>query len=139
MLSDMGVGAALITGDTPPGEREDTVDEFRRGEIKHLVNVGVFTTGFDVPELDCIVLARPTMSLALYYQMVGRGVRIDPNNPTKMLRVYDFAGCVCKLGRVETIKLAKEDGWKDCVVSEVGRMDERPLFKFVVKKEMFKR
>jgi DNA repair protein RadD len=139
MLSDMGVGAALITGDTPPGEREDTVDEFRRGEIKHLVNVGVFTTGFDVPELDCIVLARPTMSLALYYQMVGRGVRIDPARPDKMLRVYDFAGCVRKLGRVETIKLAKEDGWKDCVVSEVGRMDERPLFKFVVKKEMFKR
>lgn len=140
MLSDMGVGSALITGETPPNEREDVVDEFRRGEIKHLVNVGVFTTGFDVPELDCIVLARPTMSLALYYQMVGRGVRIDPNNPNKMLRVYDFAGCVRKLGRIETIRVEKEDdGWKDCVVSEVGRMDEAPLFKFLVKKDMFKK
>lgn len=140
MLSDMGVGCALITGDTPPNEREDAVQEFRQGEIRHLVNVGVFTTGFDVPELDCIVLARPTMSLALYYQMVGRGVRIDPGNPDKMLRVYDFAGCVRKLGRVETIRVVKEDdGWKDCVVSEVGRMDETPLFKFLVKKDMFKK
>lgn len=140
MLSDMGVGCALITGDTPPNEREDAVQEFRQGEIRHLVNVGVFTTGFDVPELDCIVLARPTMSLALYYQMVGRGVRIDPSNPDKMLRVYDFAGCVRKLGRVETIRVVKEDdGWKDCVVSEVGRMDETPLFKFLVKKDMFKK
>lgn len=140
MLSDMGVGAALITGDTPAAEREDIVDEFRRGEIRHLVNVGVFTTGFDVPELDCIVLARPTMSLALYYQMVGRGVRIDPSNPDKMLRVYDFAGCVRKLGRVETIRVIKEeDGWKDSVISEAGRMDEVPLFKFIVKKDMFRK
>lgn len=138
LLSDMGVGAALITGQTPLNEREDVVDEFRRGEIKHLVNVGVFTTGFDVPELDCIVLARPTMSLALYYQMVGRGVRVDPNRPDKLLRVYDFAGCVRKLGRVETIRVVKEEGgWKDSVVSEVGRMDEVPLFKFIVKKNMF--
>ena len=139
MLSDIGIGSALITSDTPPNERQDAITEFKDGMTKHLVNVGVLTTGFDVPELDCITLARPTMSLALYYQMVGRGVRIDPARPDKMLRVYDFAGCVRKLGRVETIKLAKEDGWKDCVVSEVGRMDERPLFKFVVKKEMFKK
>ena len=139
MLSDIGIGSALITSNTPPNERQDAITEFKDGMTKHLVNVGVLTTGFDVPELDCITLARPTMSLALYYQMVGRGVRIDPARPDKMLRVYDFAGCVRKLGRVETIKLAKEDGWKDCVVSEVGRMDERPLFKFVVKKEMFKK
>lgn len=140
MLSDMGVGTALVTSKTPKQDREDIVEQFRSGEIRHLVNVGVFTTGFDVPELDCIVLARPTMSLALYYQMVGRGVRIDSKNPEKMLRVYDFAGCVSRLGRVETIRVVKEeDGWKDCVVSEVGRMDEEPLFKFMVKNNVFKK
>jgi len=140
MLSDMGIGSALITAQTAPKDREDIVEQFRQGELKHLINVGVFTTGFDVPELDCVILARPTMSLALYYQMVGRGVRIDPNNPDKILRVYDFAGCVRKLGRVETIRVAKEDdGWKDCVISEAGRMDEVALFKFLVKKNMFKK
>lgn len=137
MLSDMGIGAGIVTGTTPMEERTDIVDQFRRGEIKHMLNVGVFTTGFDVPELDCIVLARPTMSLALYYQMVGRGVRLDPKRPDKKLRIYDLAGVVKKLGAVETIRLQKEDGYKDMVVSDAGRMDETPLFKYLVKKRMF--
>jgi hypothetical protein len=72
--------------------------------------------------------------------MVGRGVRKDPARPDKMLRVFDFAGCVKKLGKVETIRLRKEDdGFRDKVVSEVGEQTEVPLFKFVVKKQMFKK
>lgn len=137
LLSTLGIHSAVVSGKTPPAEREELVAGFRRGDFKHMINVGVFTTGFDVPELNCIVLARPTMSLALYYQMIGRGVRIDPEDPDKILRVFDYAGCVSRLGRVETIKLGKEDGFKDTVTSEVGRMDERPLFKFIVKKKMF--
>jgi DNA repair protein RadD len=73
-----------------------------------MFNVGVFTTGFDVPELDCIVMARPTMSLALYYQMIGRGVRLDPMTPDKILQVYDLVGVVETLGRVETIRVHRE-------------------------------
>lgn len=75
------------------------------------------------------------MSLALYYQMVGRGVRLDPERPDKKLRVYDLAGVVAKLGRVETIRVVKEptDTWKDMVVSEAGVMTEVPLFKYLVK------
>lgn len=137
MLAELGIHAEIVSGETPTKERESLVAKYRAGEFKHMINVGVFTTGFDVPELDSIVLARPTMSLALYYQMVGRGVRKDPANPDKMLRVFDFAGCVERLGRVETIRLGKEDGFKDTVVSEVGRMDETALFKFIVKKKMF--
>lgn len=140
MLAEMGVEAEIVTGKTPMKEREELIARFRSGELRHMLNVGVFTTGFDVPALDCITLARPTMSLALYYQMVGRGVRIDPARPGKVLRVYDLAGVVKKLGRVETIRLRKEDPpnqWKDRVVSEVGEMTERPLFKFLVKKNIF--
>lgn len=133
MLSVMGIEAEMVTGDTPKKERERLVEEFRDQKFKHMVNVGVFTVGFDVPHLDCITLARPTMSLALYYQMVGRGVRKDPERPDKVLRVYDFAGVVNRLGRVETIRLGKEDGFKDIVTSEAGRMDDVPLFKFKVK------
>lgn len=132
----MGIDARIVSGETPAQEREDLVTQYRAGEFKHMINVGVFTTGFDVPKMDCVIIARPTMSLALYYQMVGRGVRKDPERPDKILRVYDLAGVVEKLGKVETIKLAKEDGgWKDMVVSEVGRMDDTPLFEFVVKDE----
>lgn len=74
-------------------------------------------------------MARPTMSLALYYQIIGRGVRLDPNNPNKVLQVYDLAGVVERLGRVETIRVMKEDnGWRDEVYTEVGRMDNIELY-----------
>lgn len=138
ILDSFDVESAVVTGDTPKADREGLVQAFRDGRLRHLINVGVFTTGFDVPELDSIVLARPTMSLGLYYQMVGRGVRIDPENPNKVLSVYDLAGCVERLGRVETIKLGKEEGWKDLVESEVGRMTDTPLFTFQVKSKKFK-
>lgn len=141
MLAEMGIEAEIVDGKTPKKERERLIAAYRAGEFKHMINVGVFTTGFDVPELDCVTLARPTMSLALYYQMVGRGVRLDPARPEKVLRVYDLAGVTAKLGRVESIRVVKEeDGWKDKVISEAGDMSEVPLFKFLVKnKPKFKR
>lgn len=121
MLSNMGIRAEMVDGSTKPAERTTLVAGYRSGEFKHMLNVGVFTTGFDVPALDCIILARPTMSLALYYQMVGRGVRLDPERPQKKLRVYDLVRVVEKLGRVETIKVVKEkNSFKDKVITEVG-------------------
>ena len=110
---------------------------FRKGRTKHILNVGVFTTGFDVPELDCIVMARPTISLTLWQQIVGRGVRMDPKRPDKKLTVYDLAGVSDRLGRVETVRIAKEaDGFRDKVISELGDMTEIPLFTFVVRRRV---
>jgi DNA repair protein RadD len=138
-MDQMGLTADVVTGTTPMKEREATIAKFRLGALKHLINVGVFTTGFDVPELDSIVLARPTMSLALYYQMVGRGVRLDPADPNKKLHVFDLAGVVERMGKVETIRIVKEDdGFRDKVTSERGAMTDVPLFTFKVKKEVFK-
>jgi DNA repair protein RadD len=140
LCDGLKVQTAVVTGKTPKNERETIIREFKDGKIKHILNVGVFTTGFDMPNLDSIILARPTMSLALYYQMVGRGVRLDPSKPNKVLKVYDLAGVVERLGRVETIKVVKEDdGFKDKVISEVGTMSEVALFRFLVKKDIFKR
>lgn len=144
-LDARGIESHLITGKTADKRREQLVADFRAGKYKHLLNVGVFTKGFDVPELDCIILARPTMSVALYYQMVGRGVRIDPNNPNKVLRVVDLAGVVKRLGRVESIKLGREphktipNFYMDMVESEVGRLDETVLFHFKVERNIFGR
>lgn len=136
MLTELGIRSEVIDGETPAKLRATLVDEYKAGGFKHLINVGVFTTGFDVPELDCIVLARNTISPALYYQMVGRGVRIDPARPEKKLRVYDLTGVVERFGRVETIQVKKEaDGFRDVVVSEVGEITGKPLFKFALKKE----
>lgn len=123
----------VVTSKTPMDERERLVNDFKSGAIKHLINVGAFTTGFDAPELDCIVLARPTMSLALYYQIVGRGVRLDPARPEKVLQFYDMVGVVERLGRVETIRVRKEaGGYRDEVWSEAGRMDNIELYNFKI-------
>lgn len=60
-------------------ERKETLEAFKRGEIEVLTNIGVLTTGFDEPSVDCIIMARPTKSKILFTQMAGRGLRISEN------------------------------------------------------------
>ena len=75
VFNDAGIPAAVILGDTSSEERNKAIAGFREGTLKVLVNVVVATEGFDLPDASCIAIARPTMSLALYLQMVGRGLR----------------------------------------------------------------
>ncbi|RYP90357.1 hypothetical protein DL770_003504 [Monosporascus sp. CRB-9-2] len=72
------VDARFVTGDTPKLERSERLDAFKRGEFPVLVNCGVFTEGTDIPNIDCVVLARPTRSRNLLVQMIGRGMRLHP-------------------------------------------------------------
>lgn len=78
VLVRYGVKAALVTGKTPTKEREDVLSKYRSGEVTSLINCGVFTEGFDAPDTSVIVLARPTKSVGLFTQMVGRGLRPLP-------------------------------------------------------------
>ena len=71
-----GVNAVAIDCDTPKEERQDLIHSFKEGDIQVLVNVDIFTEGFDCPSVSFIQMARPTKSLALYIQQVGRGLRI---------------------------------------------------------------
>ncbi|RXG49706.1 hypothetical protein VDGE_00358 [Verticillium dahliae] len=71
-----GLDARFVTGDTPTIERSEILRAFRNGEFPVLVNCGVFTEGTDIPNIDCIVLARPTRSRNLLVQMIGRGMRL---------------------------------------------------------------
>lgn len=96
----------VVTGSTPKKEREEILERFKSGETEVVVNVGVLTTGFDHPALDTIILARPTMSLALYYQMVGRAIRPFPN---KNGWVVDLCGSVAKFGKVEDLWLDHDE------------------------------
>ncbi|KAI0543001.1 P-loop containing nucleoside triphosphate hydrolase protein [Xylaria digitata] len=73
-----GIDARFVTGTTPKTDRSDRLDAFKRGEFPVLVNCGVFTEGTDIPNIDCIVLARPTRSRNLLVQMIGRGMRLHP-------------------------------------------------------------
>lgn len=75
MFRQHGIDARFITGDTPAQERTQRLDAFRAGEYPVLLNCGIFTEGTDIPNIDCVVLARPTQSRNLLVQMVGRGLR----------------------------------------------------------------
>ena len=73
-----GIDARFVTGDTPKVERSARLDAFKSGEFPVLVNCGVFTEGTDIPNIDCVLLARPTKSRNLLVQMIGRGMRLHP-------------------------------------------------------------
>nr|WP_267964080.1 DEAD/DEAH box helicase [Halomonas sp. MCCC 1A11057] len=82
--------AALITGETPSREREHIIAAFKACELKYLVNVAVLTTGFDAPHVDLIAILRPTESVSLYQQIVGRGLRLAPGKSDCL--ILDYAG-----------------------------------------------
>lgn len=96
-------GTAVVSGNTPKKEREEILEAFKSGKIPVVVNVGVLVCGFDYPELDTVVIARPTMSLALYYQIVGRAIRPHPNK--KEGWIVDLAGNINRFGKVEDLRL----------------------------------
>ena len=70
-----GIPAACLLGDTPSESRTRIIDDFGSGKLTVLVNVQIATEGFDLPDASCIIMTRPTLSLALYMQMGGRGLR----------------------------------------------------------------
>lgn len=98
--------ARMVTAETKPKERDALIRDFRSGKIRMVCNVGVLTTGFDYPELDTVLLARPTMSLALYYQMVGRAVR--PHPAKKEAWIVDICGNLPQFGKVEDLHIAND-------------------------------
>jgi DNA repair protein RadD len=70
-----GCSAAAVTGDQPMLERQSNLEKFKSGEIKIITNYNVLTTGFDAPKISAVIIARPTLSVVLYSQMIGRGLR----------------------------------------------------------------
>ena len=87
---EQGVNAVAIDSHTPVKEREQLISSFRSGELQVLVNVDIFSEGFDCPDVEFIQLARPTLSLAKYLQMVGRGLR--PSKGKKNCMIIDNVG-----------------------------------------------
>ena len=75
LLNRQGIAARAVSGTTEPATRRRVVEGFRNGEIKALVNYGVFREGFDAPKTRAIIVARPVYSPNLYFQMIGRGLR----------------------------------------------------------------
>ena len=109
-LSQRYPNSGVIYGEQDKREREQTVARFRSGEIRVLFNVRVLSTGFDFTGIDCIVLGISTASIALYYQIIGRGTRIDPEKRDCL--ISDLGGNVERFGRVEDIVFEKGRLWR---------------------------
>jgi len=104
---DYNLEVECVFGDTPSLFRAQHLEDFKAGKLKYLVNVGVLTTGFDAPCIDCVVLLRPTNSPGLYYQSVGRGFRLHPDKENCL--VLDYGGNIMRHGPVDMIQV-KEPG-----------------------------
>lgn len=120
-----GVTSAVVTGETPPHERDSIIRSFREGKIRCLVNVAVLTTGFNVPDIDLLAFMRPTRSPVLYIQTIGRGVRpvyadgydLDDlngrlsaiaNSVKPDCMVLDFGNVVGTLGPIDQVSIKKK-------------------------------
>lgn len=107
-------GTAVLSAETKPARRAAIVSAFRSGEIQVVANVGVLGMGFDYPELETVVLASPTMSLARYYQQVGRLLRPHPAKTEAW--VVDMVDQVAQFGKIEDLWLqpggARGQSWE---------------------------
>lgn len=108
ILLSFGVSAACIDGTTSKNERERIIKAFQAGEITALTNCDVLTVGFDAPNIDLLVMLRPTMSPRLYVQIAGRGTRLKEH--TDYCRVMDYAGNVARHGAITAVQAPPKKG-----------------------------
>jgi DNA repair protein RadD len=105
--------SALITGDTPQHERIVILDKARSGEIKYLVNISILTIGIDVPSYDTLLFVRPTESLVLMVQMIGRALRLADGKTDAL--VIDCAG-----------NIQRHSNWDDPILLDAVKQTRDP-------------
>jgi len=93
-----GIPAAYIDGKTQDAIRKTAIEQFRTGVVKILTNVDLVSEGFDVPNMECVILLRPTQSVVLFIQQAMRAMRADPDNPEKVAVIIDHVGNVYRHG-----------------------------------------
>jgi DNA repair protein RadD len=107
-LRQHGIAAECVTGETSKTDRARMLADFKAGRLRALTNANVLTTGFDYPDIDLVVMMRPTMSASLYVQMAGRGMRVKSH--TDHCLVLDFAGVVETHGPITAVQPPKKAG-----------------------------
>ncbi len=109
-LAERYPDSAVIYGEQDKAERSEVIRRFRDGEVRVIFNVRVLSTGFDYTGIDCIVLGISTASIALYYQVIGRGTRIDQGKTDCL--IIDLGGNVSRFGHVEDITFEQGKMWR---------------------------
>lgn len=108
-LSSVIPNSAYLSGETNSKLREEIIYKFKTGEIWNVFNHGVLSTGFDYPELQTVIMGRPTNSYASYYQIVGRVVRIHEHKSKGFF--IDFCNNVKRFGRLEDLSIENIEGF----------------------------
>lgn len=124
--------SSVVSADTKKSDRKEIIAKFKIGEIKIVFNVSCLTTGFDHPRLDGLAMLRPTRSLGLYSQMVGRVLRIHPDK--KHARIVDFSGNVKAMGYAESIEMYKNGNLPDIRTSKKSGWHGQVLYKMKIQK-----
>lgn len=105
MLRADGVRAESLHSQMSKKERTRIVEHFKDGQIKVVVQVLILNVGFDLPALDCVIFARPSLSLRIWCQFVARGIRLDPDDKAKTCKCIDMGGMIKLYGRIEDVKV----------------------------------
>jgi DNA repair protein RadD len=115
LLQAIGWPVAMVHGDTK--NRGVIFDKYKRGELRALVGCEVFTTGFDAPNTDCIVMLRSTASPGLYVQILGRGTRLSPETGKTDCLFLDYGGNYQRFGPVDLVEGPDEKKKRDITVT----------------------
>ena len=128
LCEEQGVSSVVVSAETPSRARKEAIRAFKAGEIKWLLQCNIANVGFNSPITDTLVWARPTLSLNLWFQAVGRIMRKCEGK--EVARVLDLVGTTETFGHVEDIHLGKEDGFKTTITGSRGQLSGRPLSTF---------
>lgn len=123
-----GLSSVVVSSKTPQKARDEAIRAFKAGEIRWLIQCNIANVGFNSPITDTLVWARPTLSLNLWQQAVGRIMRLSPGKD--VARVLDLVGTTETFGRVEEVHLGKEEKFKTTIEGERGKLSGKPLREF---------
>jgi superfamily II DNA or RNA helicase len=112
LLKFLDIKAEHVDGNTPKTTREKIIKKFKNQEINVLCNYEVLSTGFDAPKTDCVFLARPTSSVVLYSQMIGRGLRGPAIGGTESCLIVNVRDNFTNLPSIDMMYKVFEDYWK---------------------------
>lgn len=123
-----GISSVVVSSKTPTKARREAITAFKNGEIRWLIQCNIANVGFNSPITDTLVWARPTLSLNLWQQAVGRVMRLCDGK--KVARVLDLVGTLDTFGKPEDVMLGKEDGFKTTITGSKGKLSGIPLKTF---------
>ena len=128
-LCDMaGISSVVVSSKTPLKERRKSIADFKAGKIRWLIQCNIANVGFNSPITDTLVWARPTLSLNLWQQAVGRIMR--KSDGKEVARVLDLVGTTETFGKVEDVHLGVEDKYKTTIEGSKGKLSGKPLRSF---------